>query len=336
MSPPAPAVRASRAAIIEPLTLLGKELRDTLGASPVSDQLFSDVRLLSSIEDQIGNLTDIGKAAAFVARLDDDGLEKVDIAFLCGTAEQTRASLPLLAAGTTAVILSTDATVDDGRPVVAGVNGGRIRRGERLLSPHPGVILLGHLLAPLRALAIEEAVATAILPASLHDSPGIDELFEQSRQILSLTPRRPTPVFGAQLAFNLLPVRAEAGPVEAIAAQLQAVLGGNPPVALQTIQGSVFHSLSASVYVRCAQRVDAKALRKVLGQHPFVELARKPSHLGPIDAAAHDKVLVGAVREEATAADSPGAYWLWAAMDNLTRGGALNALALTEEILQAS
>ena len=325
----------SRAALLQPLTLLGKELRDTLGARP----LFDDVRLLSTRDDEVGNLTDIGQAAAFVARLDADALENVDVVLCCGTAAETRAALPLLHAGTTAVILSPDATVDDGRPVVAGVNAAAVRRGERLLSPHPAVVVLAHLLAPLRALAVEEAVATVVLPASMHGDPGIDELFEQTRQILTMSQRRPSPVFGAQLAFNLLPVRSEPGPAEPLAAQLRAVLGGEPPVSLQLLQGGVFHSLAASVHVRCARRVDAKALRKTLGQHPFVELARKPNHLGPIDAAAHDKVLVGAVQEDSLAPNipddpgAPGSYWLWAMMDNLTRGGALNALALAEEAL---
>lgn len=282
----------SRAAVVEPLSLLGKELRDALGAKSQPAQRFSDIRLLSSRDDEAGNLTDIGSAAAFVARLDAEALENVDVAFFCGTAAETRQTLPLLPAVATAVILATDATVEDGRPVVAGVNAGRFARGDRLLSPHPAVILLAQLLAPLRALAVEEAVATVVLPASLQGNPGIDELFEQTRQILALSQRRPTPVFGAQLAFNLLPVRLEPDPVGPIAAQLRAVLAGDPPVALQAVQGGVFHSLAANVFVRTAQRVDAKALRKILGQNPLLELVRKPGQLGPIDAAGHDKVLV--------------------------------------------
>jgi aspartate-semialdehyde dehydrogenase len=317
----------SRAAIVHPLTLLGKELRDTLGPRG----LFSDIRLLSPRDDEIGNLTDIGSAAAFVARLDADALENVDVAFFCGNAEETRAALRLLPPGTTGIVLSTDATAADGRPVVAGVNDGAAARGTVLLSPHPAVILLAHLAAPLRALAVEEVVATAVLPASIHGDPGIEELFEQTRQILTLTQRRPTPVFGAQLAFNLLPVPGvPSSQNEPIAAELQAVLGNDPPVALQLVQGGVFHSLAASVFVRCAQKVDPKALRKTLGQNPHIELVRKPGHLGPIDAAAHEKVLVGAVREEPAA---PGAAWIWASMDNLTRGGVLNAVALAEAVL---
>jgi aspartate-semialdehyde dehydrogenase len=49
--------------------------------------------------------------------------------------------------------------------------------------------------------------------------------------------------------------------------------------------------------------------------------------LGPVAAAAIDKVLY-AVRK-----DDSGGVWLWAAVDNLTRGGALNALEVAEAVL---
>ena len=51
------------------------------------------------------------------------------------------------------------------------------------------------------------AAATLVLPASLHDDAGLEELFEQSRQIIAMRERRRAKVFGAQLAFNLLPAR---------------------------------------------------------------------------------------------------------------------------------
>ena len=48
---------------------------------------------------------------------------------------------------------------------------------------------------------------------------------------------------------------------------------------------------------------------------------------GPVDAAAREEVVVGSVRPDAGA---PGGYWIWAVMDNLTRGGALNAVEVAE------
>jgi aspartate-semialdehyde dehydrogenase len=314
-------------AIVEATTLLGKEVRDTLVGKP---GLWREIRLLTTRDDEVGALTEVAGAAALVQRADADGLSGVDLVFCCGTDEEARQVLAVLPPAATAVVLATDLkdyAAIAGQPVVAGVNFSNSRHGRVLLSPHPAVIVLAHLLHPLRGLGIEEAVATVIQPASMHGDPGIDELFEQTRQIIAMTQRRPTPVFGAQLAFNLLPTPASVTP---LSKQLHEVLAGDPPASLQLLQGGVFHSLAASVYVRFANPTDAKSLRRTLGQQAHLELAKKPGHLGPIDAAAHEKVLVGAVQEEPS---TPGGFWLWAVMDNLTRGGALNAVEIAEEVL---
>ncbi|HZF11947.1 MAG TPA: Asd/ArgC dimerization domain-containing protein [Thermoanaerobaculia bacterium] len=317
-------------AIVEATTLLGKEVRDTLVGKPGS---WREIRLLTTREEEVGALSEVAGAAALVLRADADGLSGVDLVFCCGTDEEARQVLAVLPETATAVVLAAnleDYAAIAGQPlppIVAGVNFSRADQGRVLLSPHPAVVLLAHLLHPLRGLGIEEAVATVIQPASMHGDPGIDELFEQTRQILTMTQRRPTPIFGTQLAFNLLPTPA---PTEPLSKQLHAVLAGDPPVSLQMLQGGVFHSLAASLYVRFVGRTDAKSLRRTLGQQPHLELAKKPQYLGPIDAAAQGKVLVGAVAEELS---TPGGFWLWAVMDNLTRGGALNAVEIAEEVL---
>lgn len=314
-------------AIVEATTLLGKEVRDTLVARPA---LWREIRLLTTRDAEVGALTEVAGAAALVQRADADGLTGVDLVFCCGTDEEARKVLGELPAGATAVVLATDLkdyAAIAGQPIVAGVNVGNVSRGRVLLSPHPAVILLAHLLHPLRGLGVEEAVATVIQPASMHGDPGIDELFEQTRQILTMTQRRPSPIFGTQLAFNLLPTPASADP---LSTQLREVLAGDPPASLQLLQGGVFHSLSVSLYVRFANPTDAKSLRRTLGKQSHLELAKKPSHLGPVDAAAHENILVGSVSEEPS---TPGGFWLWAVMDNLTRGGALNAVELAQEVL---
>ncbi|HEX9940479.1 MAG TPA: hypothetical protein VGG03_00570 [Thermoanaerobaculia bacterium] len=312
----------SAVAILHPSNLLGKELRETIEARRPD---WSDLRLLSSREDEIGTLTEVAGAAAMVGRYEPEELKRVDVAFFCGAMVDNRPLLAELPAETTAVVLSLDATVDDGQPVVAGVNTAAAGAGRVLLSPHPGAVLLAHLLHPLRGLAPEEAVATLIQPASMRDDAGLEELFESTRQIIGMTRRSPTPVFGTQLSFNVLPAPLPADPV---AAQLHAVLEGPPPVALQILQGAVFHSVAASLYVRCAGHPSLQAVRKALAEHPYLELSDKPRHLGPIDAAASDKVIFGHVRKD----EAGGGFWLWAVMDNLTRGGALNAIEIAESV----
>jgi aspartate-semialdehyde dehydrogenase len=309
-------------AILHPTNLQGKELRETIEAR---HRDWSDVRLLSTHEDEIGTLTEVAGAAALVNRYEPEALKGVDVAFFCGTAEDSRPILAELPAETTAILLSPDATLDDGVPVVAGVNSEAAHGRRVLVSPHPAAVILAHLLFPLRGFEPTEAAATLIQSASMKGQPGLEELFENSRQILAMTSRTGTPVFGTQLAFNVLPA---AGAVEAVSDQLHTVLAGAPPVTLQILQGAVFHGIAASVLVRCPSNPTLAAFRKALTENPVLEAAVKPRLLGPVDAAASDKVILGSLRK-----DDTGAFWLWAVMDNLTRGCTLNALEIAEAVL---
>jgi aspartate-semialdehyde dehydrogenase len=311
----------SAIAIVHPSGLLGKELAETLENRA---KQWREIRLLSTLEDEVGGLTDVAGGAALVTRYEPESLGKASTVYFCGPIEADRPLFGDVPADAIAVVLSPDATLEDGEPVVAGVNPEAARPGRILLSPHPAVVLLAHLLHPLRDLGPEGIVATVILPASVYGTPGLEELFEQTRQIVMMTAVRPKPVFGAQLAFNMMPANADSG---ALSAMLRRVLGDLPPVALQVIQGGVFHSLSVSVHLRLAGNPGVQAVRKALAAHPHIELADRPRHLGPIDAAAHDKVISGSIRK-----DAEGGFWLWAVMDNLTRGGALNAVEIVESL----
>ena len=307
-------------AVLHPTNLQGKELRETLEAR---HRDWSDLRLLSTHESEIGTLTEAAGAAALVGRYEPEALRGVDLAFFCGTAEESRPIVAALPAETTAILLS----LEDGWPVVAGINDAAVQGRRALVSPHPAVVLLAHLLHPLRDFSPTEAVATVIQPASMKGQPGLEELFENSRQIVAMTTRATTPVFGTQLAFNVLPATLATG-VETVSDQLSTILAGPPPVTLQILQGAVFHSIAASVLVRCPSNPTLAAFRKALGENPVLEAAVKPRLLGPVDAAASDKVIFGSLRK-----DDTGAFWLWAVMDNLTRGSALNALEIAEAVL---
>lgn len=311
-------------ALFHPGNLLGKEMREAIDRS---EPPWSEVRLLTTDEDEVGTLTEVNGAAALVQRYEPDSLHGVEAVVLAGPAAASRAVLAELPADLTAVILSPDTEPADGKPVVAGVNLAAAQAGERLISPHPAAVLLAHLLHPLRLLGIEEAVATVVQAASLSDSPGIEELFEQTKEILTFSERKKSKVFGAQLAFNLLPTPPAAG--EAVAQTVRSVLAEPPGrLAVQLLQGGFFHGFAVSLYVRLALSPSVQVVRKALSAHPYLEGASDPRHLGPIDAATQEKVLVGGVRAD----PAGGGFWIWAAMDNLTRGGALNAIEILEAV----
>jgi aspartate-semialdehyde dehydrogenase len=307
-------------AILHPTNLLGKELTETIENRA---KQWREIRLLSTREEEIGTLTDAGGAAALVGRYDPETLQGISTVYFCGPIAVNRPLFDDLPSGATGVVLSPDATPEDGVPVVAGVNTEAANLGTVLVSPHPAVVLLAHLLHPLRELRPESAVATVIQPASMYDNPGLEELFEHTRNILTMSGQRSSAIFGTQLSFNLLPTTADALP---LGETLQRVIG-DLPVSLQVVQGGIFHSVTVSLYLRFAGKATVQGIRKAFSRHPYLELAEHPKRLGPIDAAAHEKILFGTIHK-----DDLGGFWIWAVMDNLTRGGALNAVEVVKAI----
>lgn len=309
----------SAIAIVHPGTLVGKELRDALENRMKS---WRDVRLLSTNPQEVGTLTEVQGAAALVQRYEPDSFKDVSTVYFCGPVAANRPLYADVPSSALAVVLSPDASLEDGVPVVAGVNSDAVASGPRLLSPHPAVVLLAHVLHPLRPMQPVDLVGTVIQPASAQGDPGIQELFEQTREIVAMIGRTPTPVYGKQLSFNLLPTASDSLPLSDV---LQKVVPEMPPVPLQMVQGGIFHGMAASLHVRFGGSTTPQALRKALTANPCVEMAEDPKHLGPIDSGTSEKVLVGAIRE-----DKAGGFWFWAVMDNLTRGTALNAVEIAE------
>jgi aspartate-semialdehyde dehydrogenase len=312
-------------AIVEPAGATAKELREQLERR---GELWREVRLLTARDAEVGTLTEVGGAAAVVGRLDGDALAGVDLAFFAGPAEGARAALALLPAAARAVVLSPDAAADDGPLLVAGVNLPATIDARVAVSPHPGAILLAHLLAPLREHGLRHAEATLLQPVSTFPGEALDQLFAQARDLLTFQSPGESPYWERQLAFNLL---ATPEPADGLAAQAESVLaesasGERVEVTAQVVQAGVFHGLAASVHLAFAAEPSPAALREALAAAPWVRWAEQEP-LGPVDVAGSDEVLVGHLRRHPR---RPTSWWAWAAMDNLTRGGASNALALAE------
>ncbi len=311
-------------AVVHPISLLARELRERLEARP---DLCHELRLLSVSEDEVGTVTESAGAAAFVGRLDESSLEGLDLIFLCGDIAADRDVLARLPPGLPAILLSAGAGPDDGQVAVGGVRPEAIAGVERLISPHAAAVACVLLLDALRTLQPLRATATVVVPVSALGDEGIEELFEQTRGILAFSGAATRGGrFPAQIAFNLLPGGDDAGTIERSVAQ---ALGEDFPVSLQPVSGGIFHGVAVSLRVEVARAVPAAEVRKLLGRGAWIRLARDPRRLGPVAAAGAEELVVGAVRE----AGAPGAYWIWAAMDNLIRGGAANALAIAETLL---
>ncbi len=310
-------------AIVHPTGLLGQEIRQLLGRESKS---WTELRLLASDETEVGSLTDIGGNAAMVAKLEEESLRGVEVAFLCGDAEGTAQAIDQLDPTTVAVIASSSAASEVGLPVVHGVNSSSLAAGtdRLLLSPHPGVILLAQLVQPLLDLGLTTCSATLVMPASTSEKRGMDELFAQTRSIVAMVEEREQNIFGRQLAFNLYPDTLAPG---TLAQQLRAIFQEGPPIVAQTIQGSIFHGISASVHLTFAEDPGLAAFKEALEATSALEFNQADQVSSTIDAAASDEILL-----DDPQTDGHGGYWLWAVMDNLV-GGARNALEIAQAAL---
>lgn len=324
----------TRVAILGPTTLLGQELRQTLERRR---HLWDDLRLLAGSAEEEGTVTEAAGAAAIVAPADPEALAGADLVFACGALDH---DLPLVrrrveAGGATAILLSPEARAEHGVPVVAGIDPDAARPGGILVSPHPAAVVLSYLLAPLAgpaaALGAEGASATVIQPVSMLGSRALEDLLDQTRDLVAMTGERRKTAFDRQLAFSLYPApEGSAG----IAELARSASGADLPLAVHSLQGAIFHGLSCSLFVRFACDPGVKAVRKALAAQKHVRLSAAEAAAGdvpaPIDAAAQEEVLVGSVRADP---DYPGGYWIWAVLDNLVRGGALNAVEVAELVV---
>lgn len=328
-------------AILGPTSLLGKELHEELERRP---HLWDRLELIAASEEEEGTVTESAGAAALVTAPEPSKLSAADLIFACGTIEH---DLPLVRrrldegdGGATAILLSAGATAEHGEPVVSGVNPDAATGGTVLVSPDPVATALAYLLAPIArptasgGLGATEAVATVVLPVSAFGGQGLDDLYEQTREILAMTGERRPTVFERQLAFSLYPASTGLASVPGrgdLAALVRRTAGIELPLAVQALQGAVFHGLSLSLFVRFDDDPGEEAVRRALAAQEHVTVSDADAAPGevpaPIDAAASDDVLVGSLRR---APEIEGGYWIWAVMDNLTRGGALNAVEIAE------
>ncbi|HEY2322790.1 MAG TPA: Asd/ArgC dimerization domain-containing protein [Thermoanaerobaculia bacterium] len=314
-----------RLAIINPLTLIGNEIKTILRERAFP---FDRVVLLDTTGQAAGALTDVGDEAAVVTAASAVELSGVDLAFFCGPAAGNREWLE----GDNdyiAIDLSQPTTLEDGTLAIAGVNLDSIDASDRkLVSPHPIAIPIALILHEIEKVAkVELCTATVVQPASELDQRGIEELAAQAINVLNVH-SVPQEVFGRQLAFNLYPASEHREPF--VVSQIRAVTDVRAQIALFITQGTIFHGHTFSLFVKAGGNVDQATIESALKQNPAIAFAEGDQEFGTIDAAGRDEVLIAEIRADAAV---PGGFWIWAVCDNLRRSSALNAVLVAEKVL---
>lgn len=329
-----------RFAIVGSSTLKGKELAEVL---PESALAAAEVRLLDD-EETTGQLESVGEEMTFVQRVAADNFEGADVVFFGSDSDFTRKNWTLATrAGSAVVDLSYGLENEKGASVRAPWIDRELGEATRMdLQPgpvvvaHPAAVVLAMLMLRLKKLGTATtAVSVVFEPASERGRKGLDELHQQTVNILSFQ-ALPKDVYDAQVAFNLLSSYGGnsqptlASTEKKIGDHFKAVVRGAVPMpSLMLVQASVFHGHAFSLYLEFANEVSLGEVGKVLaGEH--LEIVHPPEEEAPstVGAAGQEAILVQ-LRPDL---EHKNGVWIWAAADNL-RVQALNAIASAEQLV---
>jgi aspartate-semialdehyde dehydrogenase len=180
------------------------------------------------------------------------------------------------------------------------------------------------------AFGIKSSTVTLIEPASEHGAAGVDELQEQTVNLLNFQPVE-SRTFKGQIAFNVLvdPVSSDRTE-DRILRQLSDILGDPFPLPMiAALQGPVFYSHGYSVFVHLHEAPSVTAIQEKLNlENSGIEWSDGAS---PVTAVGTDRILAGRIRQDV---NQPAAYSIWLAADNL-RLAVANALQTAADIIMA-
>jgi aspartate-semialdehyde dehydrogenase len=174
------------------------------------------------------------------------------------------------------------------------------------------------LLRARKAGTVTRAVATAFEPVSEQGRRGMDELHEQTVNLLSFQ-QMPTGVFDSQVAFNMIGRYGESSSQSLeqierrVSSHLSKLLNVGTMPSLMLVQAPVFHAHTFSIFLEMEKSVSVGDFSAALaGEH--VEVARSPEDFpSNVNVAGKDHILVTLRRD----VSNDKGLWLWAAADNL-------------------
>jgi aspartate-semialdehyde dehydrogenase len=340
---PSSAVRGQlfRVAIVGAATLKGKEVAEML-----NERNFPavDVRLLDD-DESIGQLEATGDEINFIQSVRAEQFIHVDFTFFAGDAECVRQNWKRARDAGSAIIDLSGALLEEDesaqvRSLWVERERGEIWQPDLQPAPavvaHPAAVTLALLLLRARkAGPIRTVVATLFEPASEQGQKGMDELHQQTVNLLSFQPL-PKDVFDVQIAFNMVARYGEKSQLslDSLESRVRrhyhkiAAPDALEP-ALLALQAPVFHGHSLAIYFEMEHPADREKLARALaGDHVTVAGTQEELQPNNVNTAGQADILV-AIKNDT---ERLNGIWLWATVDNL-RVTAITAVECAESMI---
>ncbi|MGN6279154.1 MAG: aspartate-semialdehyde dehydrogenase [Sphingomonas sp.] len=264
-----------------------------------------------------------------------------DIALFAIGSEATKVYAPkFAAAGCTVIDNSSLYRMDPDVPlIVPEVNPEAIdgyTRRNIIANPNCSTAQLVVALKPLHdAAKIKRVVVATYQSVSGAGKAGMDELFEQSRNIFvgdSAEPQK----FTKQIAFNVIPhidSFLEDGSTKEewkMVVETKKILDSRIKLSATCVRVPVFVGHSEAVNIEFENEISAEEAQNILREAPGVMLVDKREDGGyvtPVECVGEYATFVSRVREDPTVDNG---LVLWCVSDNLRKGAALNAVQIAE------
>lgn len=327
-----------RVAIVGAASLKGKEVAELL-----NERNFPavDVKLLDD-DETLGQLEAMGNEVTFIQSVRAEQFERVDFTFFASDPDCTRKNWTIAQRAGSAIVDLSYALEDEPSAALRSIWIERERGLTQQLELQPGPAVVAHpaavvlallVLRAARAGTIRRVVATVFEPASEHGQRGMDELHQQTVNLLSFQ-QLPKAVFDVQVAFNLIARYGDASTptLETVERRVQKhynrIAGKDvPQPSLLMVQAPIFHGHAFSIFLEMEQSLAVGDLTQALtGEHVAITRSAEESPSN-VNAAGQGEILLSVGRD----ANHENGFWLWAAADNL-RISAVAALECAEDI----
>ncbi len=185
------------------------------------------------------------------------------------------------------------------------------------------------------AAKIKRVVVSTYQSVSGSGKGGMDELFEQSRDIF--VGDQPTPKqFTKQIAFNVIPhidVFLDDGSTKEewkMVVETKKIMDSKIKLTATCVRVPVFVGHSESINIEFEEELSAKDASKILREAPGIMLVDKREDGGyvtPVECVGDSATYISRVREDPTVENGLN---IWCVSDNLRKGAALNAVQIAE------
>jgi aspartate-semialdehyde dehydrogenase len=264
-----------------------------------------------------------------------------DMALFAAGSETSKLHAPrAAAAGCTVIDNSSFYRMDPDVPlIVPEVNAHAIdgyRKKNIIANPNCSTAQMVVALKPLHDFAkIKRVVVSTYQSVSGAGKAGMDELFEQSRNIFVGDANEPVK-FTKQIAFNVIPhidAFLDDGSTKEewkMVVETKKILDPRIKVTATCVRVPVFVGHSESINIEFENEISAKKAQSILREAPGVMLVDKREDGGyvtPVECVGEYATYISRVREDSTVENGLN---LWCVSDNLRKGAALNAVQIAE------